>query len=184
VRKRVLLLLPLCILAGLVRPQTVWSQKVKVDYDKSIDFAKYKSYSWGQLEPARMPLFRLHVIGAIDEQLQAKGLVKVEQNPDLMVTCAGALDQEFNQSVSAPTYPGYAGPPPTVNSTMWTGSGGSGGSYPKGSLVVELMDPHAAKIAWRATGTLKVDMEKKTESLTRVNDVVSKMFVRYPPHKE
>lgn len=177
-----------CGLAVLVVPMLLHGQKVKVDYDKGVDFTRFKTYMWGELYPARLPMLRLNIIGAIDEQLAAKGLVQVKKNADLVVTYAGDMAGESNQAVSAPAYPGYAGQPPATDSTMWTGSGGAkgGGSsvtYPKGSLVVELMDPHASKITWRAVGRVKLDIEKKSQSLTRVNDTIAKMFAQYPPGK-
>ncbi len=178
-----------CALIALAVPALLSGQKIKVGYDKSVEFTRFKTYSWGQLDAARMPLLRLNIIGAINEQLAAKGLVEVKENADLVVTYAGDLTGELNQGVSAPAYPGYAGPPPAIDATMWTGSAGSGGtgmtvSYPKGTLIVELMDPRADKIAWRAVGNLKLDMEKKSESVARINDMIAKMFVQYPPQKK
>jgi hypothetical protein len=177
-----------CALLGLVCSQAALGQKIKVDYDRSIDFRKFKTYTWGQLNAASMPLLRINIIGAIDEQLQAKGLVKVEKDADLMVTYVGAMDGDIVHGASAPIYPGYSGRPPAINATMWTGSNGKGASgaslmYPKGSLLVEMMDPHAAVITWRAVGKLKLDTTKKKESLEKINDMIAKMFDRYPPKK-
>lgn len=56
-------------------------------------------------------------------------------------------------------------------------------TYPKGTLIVELLDSRSGKIAWRGVGSVKLDMEKKRESLVRLNDLIAKMFVRYPPRK-
>jgi len=165
------------------------AQKIKVDYDRSIDFTKVKTYSWGELDPARLPLLRLNILGAINEQLAAKGLVEVQEGADVMVSYAGDIYGESNQAVSPPVYPGYAGPPPAINSTMWTGASGAGGggmtiTYPKGTLVVEMIDPHAGRIAWRAVGNVKLDIEKKSQSLTRINEMIAKMFAGYPPQKK
>ena len=178
-----------CTLLCLMCPEIALGQKIKVDYDKGIDFRKFKTYTWGQLDAAAMPLLRANIIGAIDEQLKAKGMVRVEDNADLMVTYVGAMEGDTVRGASAPTYPGYSGPPPAINSTMWTGANGKGASgaaitYPKGSLVVEMMDPHAALIAWRAVGTLKLNAEKKEESLEKINNMIAKMFVRFPPPKD
>jgi hypothetical protein len=175
------------LFAALLCPVLLAAQKIKVDYDKSIEFTKFKTYTWAQLDPARIPLLRLNIMGAIDEQLVSKGLVKVEKDADLMVTYAGDMFGESNQAVVAPAYPGYSGSPPSTNSTMWTGANPGPGmtvTYPKGTLVVELMDPHSGNIAWRAVGSLKLDIEKKTDSLNRINDMIAKMFLRYPPQKK
>ncbi len=167
----------------------VFAQKIKVDYDRSVDFSRFKTYTWGELDPARLPLLRLNMIGAIDEQLAAKGLQRVENGGDLLVAYSGDMSGESNQSIGAPNYPGYAGQPPAIDATMWTGQGGAGGAtmsvtYPKGTLIVELMDPRAGKITWRAVGSLKLDIEKKLQSLERINKLVASMFKRYPPDKK
>ncbi len=167
---------------------TGFAQKIKVDYDRSVDFSNFKTYTWGELDPARLPLLRLNMIGAIDEQLAAKGLQRVEKGGDLMVAYSGDMAGESNQGIGAPSYPGYAGQPPAIDATMWTGQAGPGGAtmsvtYPKGTLIVELMDLRAAKITWRAVGSLKLDVEKKLQSLERINDLVASMFKRYPPDR-
>lgn len=182
-------LLAACVLATALCPAFVFAQKIKVDYDKSVEFAKFKTYTWAQLDREGMPLLRANIVGAIDEHLQSKGLAKVEKDADLVVAYAGALTEEANQGVGAPVYPGYSGPPPAIDSTVWTGASGTGGSganvsYPKGSLVVELMDPSAGKIAWRAVGKIKLDLERKKEVLTLVDDMIGKMFDEYPPKKK
>lgn len=182
-------LLLACFVVVLVWPVLVLGQKVKVDYDRSIDFTKFKTFSWGELYPARLPMLRLNIVGVIDEQLAAKGLVEVQKDADIIVTYAGDMAGESNRGVSAPAYPGYSGPPPATDATMWTGSAGSSNSaasptYPKGTLIVEVMDPHAAKIVWRGVGKVRLDIENKSQSVTRINDTIVKMFVQYPPPKK
>jgi hypothetical protein len=178
-----------CVFAAVLFPSVVFGQKVKVDYDKSVEFAKFKTYTWAKINPTGMPLLTATIMSGIDDHLQAKGLAKVEKNGDLIVTYAGALEGEANQGASAPAYSGYSGPPPAVDSTVWTGSTGSGGSggsvsYPKGTLVVELMDPSVGKITWRGVGKVKIDLEKKKEALSLVSEVIDKMFAEYPPKEK
>ncbi len=115
-----------CILLLTILSTTASAQKIKVNYDRSIDFSKFKTYAWAELGPARAPLLRVNIMGAIDEQLAAKGLVKVENSADLMVAYSGDVSGEQNQGVGAPSYPGYAGQPPAIDATMWTGQPGMG----------------------------------------------------------
>ena len=168
----------------LLCPVLLFGQKVKVDFDRGVAFTNFKTYMWGQLDPVRSPMLRLNIISAVDKALAAKGFVKVANDPDLIVTYTGDMTGEGNHGVSAPAYPGFKGPPPSVDSTMWTGvgTGGTSVTYPKGTLIVELMDPRAAKITWRAVGKVKLDIEKKSESLNRVHDMIEKMFQQYPPN--
>ncbi len=178
-----------CILLLTIFSSTVSAQKIKVAYDRSVDFSKFKTYAWAELGPARAPLLRVNIMGAIDEELAAKGLVKVEKAADLVVAYSGDVAGEQNQGIGAPSYPGYAGQPPAIDATMWTGQPGMGAggmsvAYPKGTLIVELMDPNAGKIAWRAVGSLKLDIEKKRDSLARINKMIASMLGQYPPPKK
>ncbi len=171
------------LIAVILFPVLLFGQKVKVDYDKGAEFSKYKTYAWAELGPARNEMLRLNIMGAIEEQLEAKGLVKVEKDADLVVAYSGDMIGEANRGSAAPVYPGYVGAP-TIDATMWTGAGGGGGmtvTYPKGTLIVELMDPHEGKIRWRSVGQVKLDIEKKTKSVERINDMIAKMFAQFPP---
>ena len=71
-------------------PSFSFAQKVKVGYDKGVDFSKYKTYTWQ--EPA-MPPTRPHlyatVIGSVDGELHSKGLSRIDQNGDLILIPAG-----------------------------------------------------------------------------------------------
>ncbi len=164
-------------------PSILFAQKIKVDYDKGTDFSKFKTYAWAELNAPAMPLLRLNIIGGIDQQLAAKGLVKVTANPDVYVGYSGSLSGETNLPTPAPVYPGIAGTPVGIDYGMWTGGAGSGGAayFPKGSIVIELMDPHVEKIRWRAVGVLKLDLQKKEQSLDRINNAIVKIFTYYPP---
>jgi Domain of unknown function (DUF4136) len=172
-----------CLIVAFVFAAQTLDGKAKVDFDRAAEFDKFKTYQWAQLDPVRMPFLRLTILGSIDHELQAKGLTKVTSDADLIVSYSGDIAGEANHGVSAPAYPGYAGPPPSVNSTMWTGAGtaGTAVTYPKGTLVVELMNPQTGDITWRGMTKVKLDMEQKSKSLERVNERITEMFTQYPP---
>jgi hypothetical protein len=53
----------------------VLAQKVKVGYDKSAEFSKYKTYSWATpATPPTRPLLYAEVVNSIDGELNSKGL--------------------------------------------------------------------------------------------------------------
>src|SRR3974390_2523213 len=55
---------------------TAWAQKVKVEYDKKNDFNRFKTYSWAPKDQYLHPMLAAPVIGAVDANLQEKGLKK------------------------------------------------------------------------------------------------------------
>ena len=161
------------------------AQKVKVGYDKSVDFSKYKTYTWE--EPA-MPPTRPHlyatVIGSVDGELQTKGLSRVEQNGDLILIPAGGIGFAIVASGGKPLSPTFTGPPPAINATVWTGAEGQGQlmpAVPEGTLVLEFVDRTANVVVWSGTVTQKLDIENKTKSLELASKAVAKLLKQFPP---
>jgi len=177
-----LLLLAACSSAGS-------AQKVKVGYDKSVDFSRYATYTWAPpgVPPTR-PLLYLQVVGTIDEQLKSKGLRKTEQGGDLILVAMGGIDFGVNMPVGTPILPTYSGPPPSIDSGMWVGawgfSGGTAPLVPEGTLLLEFVDQHANKVVWGGSVSEKLDTERKDESLKRVENAITKLLSGFPPEKK
>jgi Domain of unknown function (DUF4136) len=72
------------------------AQKVTNDWDKAIDFSKYKTYAWVKGTPAKNQMNDERIVRAVEGQLAAKSLQKVESaaNPDLVVVYHAAVGEE------------------------------------------------------------------------------------------
>jgi hypothetical protein len=166
----------------------VSAQKVKVGYDKTADFSKYTTYTWEPpgVPPAR-PLLYHQVVGAIDEQLKSKGLKRIEQGGDLILAAAGGIGFGVNTPVGTPILSTYSGPPPSIDSGMWVGASGFSTGMaplvPEGTLLLEFVDPRANKVVWSGSVEEKLDVEKKEESLKRVDRAITKLLSKFPPEK-
>ena len=57
-------LLVVCLFSGGLQ-----AQKVKVEYDKSLDFSKFKTFAWGPIDAVARPLLAASILGAIEEEL-------------------------------------------------------------------------------------------------------------------
>ncbi len=165
---------------------SAFAQKMKVGYDKGVDFAKYTTYTW--LEPTRppaRPLLYLAIVGSVDYQLETKGLIRQEADGDLLIFPAGGIEYGLNQAGPTPMLPTFSGPLPALNATMWTGAAGYGTSFsayvPEGTLVLTFIDRNAHKVIWAGSITDKLDMEKKKRSLERLDKAINKLFKNYPP---
>ena len=77
-----------------------FGQKVTTDSMSGRDWSKFHTYSWGEGTPASDPLLAQKIVAAIDAQLAAKGLKKVESDPDLVVIYHTSTDQQ-NRSTGA-----------------------------------------------------------------------------------
>jgi Domain of unknown function (DUF4136) len=163
-----------------------FAQKVKVGYDKSTDFSKYKTYTWAKPEtPVTRPLLYGTVVSTIDQELQAKGLQKVEANGDLTLIAAGGIEYGSNLAAGTPILPVYGGPPPDLNATMWTGGNPSavsaGPLVAQGTLVLEFVDRSQNKAIWSGNVRQTFSPEQKNKSLDLAAKAIVKLLKRFPP---
>jgi len=184
---------PNCLLWAVVMllagSSVVSAQKVKVGYDKTADFSKYTTYTWAPpgVPPTRPLLYR-HVVGAIDEHLKSEGLKRIEQGGDLILAAVGGIDFGVNMPAGTPILPTYSGLPPSIDSGMWVGASGFSGGMaplvPEGTLLLEFVDPRANKVVWGGSVTEKLDIDRKTEFLKRVDKAIAKLLSKFPPEKK
>jgi len=173
------------IIAVMLAPQVV-AQKVKVGYDKSTDFSKYRSYTWAKPQmPVTRPLLYETVVGTIDQELHKKGIERTEQDGDLILITAGGMEYGSNLPAGTPILPVYGGPPPDMNATMWTGANpssvASGPIVAKGTLVLELVDRSQNKVIWNGIVTRTFDPEQKNKGLVLAQKAIVKLLKGFPP---
>ena len=159
-------------------PVAAQAQKVNVDFDKAVDFSKFKTFMWVNGTPVANPMANQRIIAGVEAQLAVKGLQKVEGNADLEVMYHGAVGHETQ-----------------VNSTNMGGWGYGWGRYggmgmgtttttvqniPTGELIVDIGDIQAKKFIWRGTArdTLSDNPEKNQKKLA---NALKKMFQKFPP---
>jgi hypothetical protein len=165
---------------------SAWAQKVHVAVpDKSVDFSKFKTYSWSPIGAVAHPMLAADVVGAIEEQMKAKGLQLVPSNPDLVIKVYGSIDQESTAYSNDPLYMATGGVPPfdpSLSGPMLVGTwGNTVVTIHKGELVVDLLDFAAKKLVWRGIAQDNLAAHDKNKLLDQVNDAVTKMFKEYPP---
>src|SRR5215470_16428074 len=78
------------------------AQKVRVGANPAVDVSKYKTYSWSNGSAGANPVVSQMIIAAVDEQLAAKGLKKVETDPEL--TISALVWTESDMHVSNPSW--------------------------------------------------------------------------------
>ena len=171
---------------GIMLTSSGVAQKVKVGYDKSTDFSKYRSYSWAKPEmPVTRPLLYETVVSTIDQELQAKGLQSTEKDGDLTLISAGGMEYGSNLPAGTPILPVYGGAPPDMNATMWTGgntsSAATGPIVAKGTLVLEFVDRSQNKVIWSGVVTRTFDPEQKNKGLEQAQKAIVKLLKGFPP---
>jgi hypothetical protein len=174
------------IVAALLTPTLLLAQKVSYDYNKTANFGSFKTYAHKAGTPAGQPLIDQRIVGAIETELAAKGLTKVETSPDVFVVYHIAFDKEKDISTYSSGYSGGYGP------YGWGWGGGWGGGMTTtqvrdiliGTLVIDLADAKAGQLAWRGMGVKEIDTQAKPEKRDKsINNAVKKIFKNYPPTK-
>ena len=69
------------------------AQKIKVGYDKSVDFSRYKTYTVAEpgIQPTR-PLLHASIVGSLDHELKSKGFARTESDGDLILIPEGGTE--------------------------------------------------------------------------------------------
>ncbi|HEX2339227.1 MAG TPA: DUF4136 domain-containing protein [Vicinamibacterales bacterium] len=172
-------------IAALLSPTLVFAQKVSYDYDKSANFAGFKTYAHKEGTKVGQPLVDDRIVAAIDAQLAAKGLTKAESDPDVFVVYHIAFDKQKDISTYSSGYGGGYGP------YGWGWGGGMGTSTTQvrdiliGTLVIDIADAKQSKLAWRGMATKEVKTQASPEKRDKsINDAMKKIFKNYPPKQQ
>jgi Domain of unknown function (DUF4136) len=153
------------------------SMKVATDYDQAANFTTLKTYSWRPGTPLPNPLMSQRVVNAVDAQLRAKGLTKVDSAGDITVTYHAAADKQMDVqtfSTGSP-YSCWGGCFGTTSTTVTP--------VTVGTLIVDIVDAKTNKMLWRGTGSDTVSDDPK-ENEGKVNEAVGRMFENFPPKKK
>jgi len=156
-----------------------FAQKVKIDADRSANFASYHTYMWEASPNPAHGLWNQRIVDAVDKQLQAKGLTKVGSNPDMWVVYSNSIKDEKSVAGAGyglgPTWGwGNSGANPAVQNTF---------VFKVGTLVVELADTKDKQLLWRGmvSDTINDNTDKNINNLDKA---VAKMFKGYPPKQK
>jgi hypothetical protein len=157
---------------------TVWTsafaQHVRTEWDHSADFAAFHTYAWQASPDPAKGAWNQTIMDAIDKQLQAKGLTKVDSDPDVAVVYSRSIQKDSTSGLSG----GYIIPP-----NLDTGGPGIPAiarSWEEGTLVVELDNPKTKQVVWRGSAS-KTLSDNENKNVKNLDKAVAKLFRKYPP---
>ncbi|MCM3872396.1 MAG: DUF4136 domain-containing protein [Pyrinomonadaceae bacterium] len=154
-------------------------QDVHYNYDRSANFAAYKTYQWVDIPGGAVPdpLIDRAIKQAADEQLAQKGLTKVEENADLYIGYQVVINLEKSVDLwSTGTGPGG-----------WDGWGnrtvrGQTSTIPVGILLIDLYEVETKQLVWRGDAVKTIDLKKDPEkNYKNLQKVMAKLLKNYPP---
>ncbi len=165
---------------------TTLAQDVRYNFDKDSDFSKFKTYKWVVLKGATPvdDLSDKQIKEAIDAQLTAKGLSKVEgDDANLFVGYQAVVGAE-KQFTSYDTGWGYG---PGWYGRGWYGGGGGmttgqTSTIYNGQLAVDMYNSAGHDLVWRGVVSKTLDPKAKPDKRQKnLTKAVTKLFKDYPP---
>ena len=157
-----------------------YGQDVHYNYDRSANFAAYKTYQWVEIPGGAVPdqLIDQAIKRAADEQLAQKGLSRVDNSADLYIGYQFLLNLEKSISLSEMGGPGFGWDP-------WGGSRnvrGQTSTIPVGILLMDLYDVERKQLVWRGDAVKTIDLKKDPDkNYKNLQKVMAKLFKNYPP---
>jgi len=154
--------------------------EVKTDYDRTADFSRYKTYSWGKVH-THNPLWADRVKAAVASALAAKGWTEMESGGNVSIM---AMEMTEDHRTLNTYYDNFGR---GWGWRRWGGVGDGFGTsttteetYKVGTLVVDLFDTNTKKLIWRGSAS---DTLSKTsaKNIKRLNSDVQRMFDHFPP---
>ena len=174
IMKRILVLLVISLLFS----SAAVAQKINVDWDRQANFSQYHTYMWQKSPHPGRGFWDERIVNAVDQQLQAKGLTKVDSNPDLWVVYSNSIHDQKEVVGTGYNYGPYwgwgawgMGPTTTTYNTFVTRLG---------TLVVEISDVKEKDLLWRGSATDTIS-DNSNKNIKNLDKAVAKLFKDYPP---
>ncbi len=192
-------LLSVAILAVIILFGSCSSITVTSDYDKSVDFSKFTTYSFHgwvkESDKILSPFDKERIESAFEEQFNSRGLKFVKEGGELVVALFIVTKQKTEQVANTTNlggysgwgYGGYYGYGPG-----WGYGPGFGGpymgtstttisnvNYTVGTLVCDVFDANDKKLIWEGVGSKTVDDNLETRD-KNIPKAVAAIMAQYP----
>jgi len=181
------------VAAGLVAAVAA-AQKVKIEThrDEKANFTSLRTYTWLPSPPSprivapdakgdptlTQEVLGPHIIAAVDRELAARGLTKIESGePDVKVVYYANLAVNMDAAQLGSYYQYTTGWGVLVGTTATT----STEVYERGSVVVDVVSRELNKAIWRGSAATRVNRENNLDKrVARLNEAIADMFEKFP----
>ncbi|HEY4380832.1 MAG TPA: DUF4136 domain-containing protein [Acidobacteriaceae bacterium] len=157
----------------------VVAQTVTIDYDHSVDFLKFKTYTWGKIH-ATNPDVESRLTLAANRDMKGRYMTEVAKDSD--VTLAAVVATQDKQEVS--TFYDSLGDFPwqrTWGSSGFLDSQATLSDVPLYTLVLDMYDTKSHKLLWRGTITVPAADATSKEADQKFDKAITQLIGKYPP---
>jgi len=152
--------------------------KVMTDYDSQYDYTSLKTFKWILVEtpPSISELRVKRFMIAINSELEAKGFVQSNEDPDFFIAGHGMTETKI-----AMTDWGY-GPGPY---RRWGSYEFDIDTYEEGTILLDFVDSNSEELFWRGIGT-RVTVEpnlSENEQVEKYERIANELLKEFPPTK-
>jgi len=169
-------------------PENAAAQNVKSTFDKSVDFKKYKKYTWGsnylltRQTKEDQERINMAIIDSINRNLKAGGFVEDDKNPDFKIiyeagglpkSDVGAQRELYATDMINYSWGNFSG----ISSDVWV--------YSLAKLQITVTDAATKSTLWQAMASQKIrDPAKFGDKLKEnVDKFIQKTMKSFPPKK-
>ncbi|MGV0831894.1 DUF4136 domain-containing protein [Empedobacter brevis] len=150
--------------------------QVSTDYDRSTNFATYKTYSFHQkgLDKLKVnDLDKNRLIKAIDTQMATKGFTKVNSDADLVINLLTSSKEQISVNNNAWGYGPYG---------YYGGfyGGNSVSSYQAGTIVIDIIDDKRNILIWQGVGS-DLNLSNISAKAERIPKAIAEILSKFPP---
>lgn len=159
--------------------------KVSSDFDRTAEFASYKTYSF-IITPDNLPYDRTQseiLLGSVGAELEARGFTKSDK-PDVYIdvkvligkkkTSASSSNGEY-QNMYGQDFLYAWGQGFTTSSIKYS-------TNAKGAMFIDMIDVKKKQLVWQGRGNANVSAERDPlDREKRIAEAVAKIFTQYPP---
>jgi hypothetical protein len=154
------------------------AQTATIDYDHSVNFLKFKTFSWEKLH-ATDPSVEDRITIAVKRDMEGRYMTEVAKGGDVTITAVEATQSkaEFVNFYNA------------LDGFVWQSAAGAGGfldagttvaDVPLGTVIIDIYDTHTHRLLWRGAITEPVAAGQDKNDRT-IDHAVTVLIGKYPP---
>jgi hypothetical protein len=157
---------------------------VTSDYDRTVDFGKFRTFSIyhsGSQSQTISSLNEGRIINAIKAEMTRKGYMEVDVNPDLLVNAVAVVKDRVGMNARTDYYAngGLYRPYFGMNGTMYSYTSYTLSHYKDGSLIIDVIDARSNRTVWQGAGNSRIDGPIR-DPATSIPRAIAKIMEKLP----